>query len=115
MNFRFKFAPVKQFLNILLATYIAFIACYPCNDSEICVDDKQVEVALSVSNHEHSPNEIDLCSPFCICNCCSSTINQPKYYFFSFFLPGNIVMKSSMKPHAVNTFPHSIWQPPRLA
>ena len=116
MVLKYKFARVKQVLNILMAAYIAFVACYPCNDSDICIDDKKsASLEVSIWSHEHSPDELDLCSPFCICNCCSSSINQPKYFYFTFFTPKIEGVNFPVKPSTVKTISHSIWQPPRLA
>jgi hypothetical protein len=103
-------------INILLAAYITFVACGPCNDNDVCVDDKgKGSVELAISRHEHTPEEIDLCSPFCTCNCCRSTINQPKYFNFTFHALQLHDVNVRVKPSAVKTISHSIWQPPRLA
>ena len=98
-----------------MAAYIAFVACYPCNDADICVDVKVkgTEQAM-VSAHEHSQEEIDLCSPFCICNCCTSTITQPKYFSFVFYFPKGTEFNETLTPYNVKAVSYSIWQPPRI-
>jgi hypothetical protein len=92
----------------------AYLACYPCSDANTCSDEKKNGIEVTISNHEHSPREIDHCSPFCICTCCSSQINTPAYFHFEAFCPKFIEQQSILKTHLVKSIPHSIWQPPRL-
>jgi hypothetical protein len=99
-----------------MAAYIAFVACYPCNDKDVCADDKKkAPFETVVATHDHSSNELDQCSPFCICSCCSATINQPKYITFTFYSPTPEVFNSRIKPNAVKSIIHAIWQPPKVA
>ena len=67
-------------------------------------------------NHSHDKDK-DLCSPFCICNCCGAQVLS---YFptLSFELPlisQDIKTKEPFyKPVFASSFFGSIWQPPQL-
>jgi hypothetical protein len=108
-----NFACVK-FVSLIFSIYIAFIACYPCSDQATCVDEERTGTTIVFSGHEHSSQEIDLCSPFCICNCCSSQFNQPGSFSFEAYCPKFSDQNSVLRPHRVKSIPHTIWQPPRL-
>lgn len=60
--------------------------------------------------------EHDWCSPFCICSCCSTTLDIPEDIDFAFELPGDF---SGDKPMTSSSYfarilTSSIWQPPRF-
>jgi hypothetical protein len=110
-----KFGPVRQIFAFVLSVYIAFAACCPCSDDGQCADDGAASIAAITSGaHHHSTNEADQCSPFCICSCCSTSIQQPPYLSFVFFFPEGSAVYLEAKPHPVATIAHAIWQPPRL-
>jgi hypothetical protein len=106
---------VSRYISFLLASYILVVVCMPCNDDEVCIDEAKNPIASVVEEHEHSPSEVDLCSPFCICNCCHSTISQPKYFSFGFHPMENTDFNATIKPHSIQSISYSIWQPPKLA
>lgn len=103
-----------KYLAFILSLYIFVLNLAPCQD--IIVFDNGVKTAISQqveNDHQHSNQELDFCSPFCICQCCHisatyfKTINtKPDVAFIStqdfFFLNGT-----------VKDFTSSILQPPR--
>ncbi len=54
---------------ILLAAYLAIIACLPCADAAVLVE--HARTTLAEDGHEH-PDGTDQCSPLCLCACCGS-------------------------------------------
>jgi hypothetical protein len=108
------FTAVKRFFSIFFAIYIAAVTCMPCADGDVCADENQTENNLSFVD-EHSDEEADLCSPFCVCSCCSSHVNQPKYFSFSFEPIESATLYAAMGFSAVQRISHAIWQPPRVA
>lgn len=90
------------------------LSTYPCTDGGSCADEKKTGKTVTVSEHEHSPNEIDLCSPFCVCSCCSTQVSQPNYFFYTAFSPMYSDFNSKVRSHSVKSIYFSIWQPPKL-
>jgi hypothetical protein len=84
----------------------------PCSDSDTCDNKSKTEQ----TSHNHSEDEGDLCSPFCLCACCgcmgfSFHIYIPKLASF------NIAQAIIIFPEYKAFFPSqhfSIWQPPKL-
>jgi len=87
----------------------------PCSDQDACADEEKEVAGLNISVHENAEDEFDFCSPFCICNCCHSQINQPGYFYFQAQLPGYSDLNSTIQQHSLKFITASIWQPPRLS
>lgn len=112
--FHFYLCRVRVII-ILYALYIAYLACYPCTDSETCADEIKASIAVvDTGNHEHSDAEQDLCSPFCICSCCRAQIQQPSYLFFDFHAVRITELRYGFNTPDIKTFPVPIWQPPKI-
>ena len=103
-----------RFVNLLLALYFTLLSGMPCSDQETCADEEKDLSELAVSAGDHSENEIDFCSPFCICNCCHTQINQPGYFYFQAHNPGYAELNAIFQQHSLKFITQSIWQPPRL-
>jgi len=58
--------------RVIMAIYIIFLTTLPCVDlGDACGHGHQGETGLFPQNsksQEH--NDLDYCSPFCVCNCC---------------------------------------------
>ncbi|WP_394342004.1 DUF6660 family protein [Pseudochryseolinea flava] len=107
---------MKRFASIFFALYIAFAACFPCSDGDACADDMREDSSITiVSPQEHAAEEVDLCSPFCICSCCSASIQQPKYFVFEFHRSITSDLFFFVKPQATQSVAYSVWQPPKLS
>lgn len=59
-------------ISLILAFIILGLSFYPCSDGMYC--DEQHET----TSHNHSEDENDACSPFCICVCCGSIFVKSK-------------------------------------
>tara|TARA_R110002049_G_C8985663_1_gene548647 strand:- start:529 stop:834 length:306 start_codon:yes stop_codon:yes gene_type:complete len=56
-----------KFVTFILSFYILTLNFLPCEDGDLLQNEMQVEIVHSVDdNHGH----IDMCSPFCQCQCC---------------------------------------------
>ncbi len=104
---------VKRFFSILFAIYIVSVTCMPCSDGDACADENEIEVNLTLSD-DHSEEEGDFCSPFCVCSCCNSHVNQPKYFSFSFETVESQTLYSAIGFNDIQRISYAIWQPPRL-
>lgn len=58
-----------KFLTIILSLYIFALNLAPCADYDALGNDIKTEVSQLVDN-DHQHQDSDLCSPFCICQCC---------------------------------------------
>lgn len=89
----------------------------PCADLKVNTSlHNKAEFATNYNQHSHNEGN-DLCSPFCVCNCCSVQILT---YFpvttFNFPI-GLEVIKLQLpgyKSISYSNFYGSIWQPPQI-
>ncbi|CAM4357477.1 DUF6660 family protein [Flavobacterium terrigena] len=104
-----------KILNIILSVYIIMLTAYPCADKH---NDVLVKSSNTSPQHNHSHDEeADLCSPFCVCNCCGQqTLTFLEIQSFQFLVHFQEI-KSSIsfyKSTSFSNFYGSIWQPPQL-
>jgi len=114
MPFFRNFRSVKpQYL--ILAAYIFMLALYPCRDSDLNVDPIVGAVAVvSDHDHSHSGEEMDICTPFCICACCAAHINLVEIGGVETQEPQhNTLLIFQYLERPVLDATSSIWQPPR--
>ena len=101
-----------KFIAILLSVYILVLTTIPCVDKP---EDTQLpNTVLAAANHSAWDQDIDHCSPFCTCNCCSSPkIQQDIVMDFNSY---QFFQANSTEYFMVSVTPHVavIWQPPRL-
>jgi hypothetical protein len=100
---------------LILSVYIFILALYPCRDSDLNVDPIDGAIALIADHdHSHSGEEIDICTPFCICACCSAHINLVNIGGLATQQPHhNTELISHDVERPILDATSSIWQPPR--
>ena len=106
-----------KILNIILALYVTLLSCLPCADVETdVIEHTSVRVAANHDNHSHNKKD-DMCSPFCICNCCGqqtlSLVSEQIYVFSKSYQE----IKSAVPDYKsvfYSDFYGSIWQPPQI-
>lgn len=107
-----------KFLNIILSIYLVALLCIPCADIEVnSVAYSTKEMDGNHKDHSHD-KENDLCSPFCICNCCGAQIFNyfPSTNFeFPTIVSAIETKESFYKSTFTSNFFGSIWQPPQIA
>ncbi len=92
------------------------LSCMPCADTEENHEYSFSEVEQPYQQHSHD-TENDLCSPFCICNCCSSQIlGYTEVYFIDFPLQFEEIKTQIPTYRSIfaSNFYGSIWQPPQI-
>ncbi|MBU3823129.1 hypothetical protein KO566_13785 [Flavobacteriaceae bacterium XHP0103] len=58
-----------KFLAFILSIYIFTLNLVPCEDTGTFDNEVKTEISQDLGdNHQHQ--DADLCSPFCICQCC---------------------------------------------
>lgn len=101
---------MKAFASIL-SLYILFLTALPCVDKPDSCDLQATVLSIPQGNHVQ---DVDHCSPFCTCNCCSSPKIQEDctVQFNSFEILLACISGQVLMPVATHT--GNIWQPPRL-
>ncbi|MBU1821539.1 MAG: hypothetical protein KKG00_08525 [Bacteroidetes bacterium] len=100
----------------ILAVYTVLLACIPCQDDAVVRLDATPVLSMSAAADHPPHNTADLCSPFCICTCCTG-LDIP---VLKTFLPEKPVANPTTLlyvPYASAVLPgcgFSIWQPPRV-
>ncbi|HLA55950.1 MAG TPA: DUF6660 family protein [Flavobacterium sp.] len=106
-----------KWLNVIFSIYLVALACLPCADMETDCQNTATTKSVTADNHDNSSQHNDLCSPFCICNCCGAQVlNFAPPISFTFTILPDLISTSEIayKPLFTSTFTGSIWQPPQL-
>jgi len=114
MRFYVYFRLVKVFC-ILLSLLVFVLAAFPCNDSTTCAEDQKYGAIASnnFDSHSHSDNEVDQCTPFCTCSCCSAPVQITSFFSLHRIQLPLMESTSIYKSIFIQGSLHSIWQPPR--
>ncbi len=103
-----------KIFSILMSIYILFMVSLPCVDDiqSYTKTDHAIETGQTAQHHN---NHGDSCSPFCVCSCCSVTV-ELTYYMFEANPLSTIEFKVvPFYQERVSTYFNHIWQPPKLA
>jgi hypothetical protein len=104
-------------MHSLIAIYILALSVYPCSDQETCADERiQGSTVVNVQDHNHTSEESDHCTPFCICSCCAAHI---QLHYVSDITLVNLVHNTPiatqyLERHSLNNS-KAIWQPPKIS
>lgn len=93
--------------------YMLLLACIPCTDVDENAALNQTTITASAQSSNNEDPEI--CSPFCICNCCGQRLLNPQFVTFN-VIPGFFITVKQMITHffALQNVISQIWQPPKL-
>jgi hypothetical protein len=101
-----------KYLAFILSIYILALNLAPCEDYVVFDNEVKTEIT-QLANNDHQHQGLDLCSPFCICQCCHITATHFKFVNIKF----NTVYISTQDFFYINgtekDFTSSILQPPR--
>lgn len=103
-----------KWLYIILSIYITVLSCIPCSDENECnVTTSNITI---IDNHQEHEHEAEMCSPFCICNCCGcSGITLIQSHSIDYKITVDIVTVSNMYvPAFIDNYTGSVWQPPKI-
>jgi len=92
---------------------MVFLTVLPCADVHSEKDTMPATMEQAADHHEH---DNDLCTPFCVCTCCGTSVTN--VFYTSIF--SDIVPASSQDfPVYVSSFISevyfNIWQPPKIS
>ena len=107
----FIFALLMRLLACILSIYILVLTAMPCCDRPESGSVQKTEVAQKTGSVPHQ--DIDHCSPFCSCNCCSSPKVQVDQAISYFVAPMLHKYLPELTSKIFSCLTGSIWQPPR--
>ena len=103
-----------KFLAFILSIYIFTLNLAPCADYEAGVFSDDIETEISqIFDNEHQHQDLDLCSPFCICQCCHISTMNFKFVDVKFITSYISMQDFFYQNGIVKDFTTSILQPPR--
>ncbi|WP_371863467.1 DUF6660 family protein [Adhaeribacter aerolatus] len=102
-----------KWLTWILTCLMVYMACSPCSDENIGISGKIITAFHAESDHE--PVQRDICSPLCVCNCCSviSVVPHQPISEVAIHIPELTKTNFSYQP-GFSQYSDSIWQPPRV-
>ena len=104
--------------RIILSVILVVLSCLPCADGAV-VSTRETNVAAASHNSHSKEHSGDLCSPFCICNCCGVQILNftPALAFEPHTVPAELIVKPEItyQSNFASQFSGGIWQPPQLS
>ncbi|WNW01702.1 DUF6660 family protein [Tenacibaculum sp. HL-MS23] len=101
-----------KFLAFILSIYISALNLVPCTDFDVSDNDVKTEILQAMDNdHQHQGS--DLCSPFCICQCCHINATHHQFVYtnidFRYISTQDFFYHKSLEKEITT----SILQPPR--
>jgi hypothetical protein len=104
-----------KFFAFFLSLFFMVLTMVPCNDAAKGLSEKvcqNQDLHLEQSQDQHA----DLCSPFCVCNCCGMTLSVSQ---INTLLPehNEVVIKDVLPERKYRhkiILRAGIWQPPKI-
>ncbi|WP_394340435.1 DUF6660 family protein [Marinoscillum furvescens] len=101
-----------KFLTIILSFFLLGLSLVPCAD-ETEPDSVEISYEESGSDHDHNKSE-DLCSPFCVCNCCHSHLIVQQIFISELGALIFPLKRSAYNAPITSGFIGSLLQPPQV-
>ncbi len=101
-----------KILAFILSIYILALNFTPCEDSKSLDSLDNTEISLATDS-EHDHNALDLCSPFCICQCCQISIDIVDFYAYTLVSEDIFNSNPSYKNSVAQEVSRSLYQPPQ--
>ena len=110
-----------KLLLYIFTIYMIALSLVPCGDGGGGVINF-IDYFAGIERTEHSDHEQhsndcgdDLCSPFCVCSCCSTVFDAPAKLPLRIYPPTPTPEGTpTYFTHLISSsFNHSIWQPPK--
>ncbi|MFZ5432111.1 MAG: DUF6660 family protein [Bacteroidota bacterium] len=100
-----------KYVTVILSMYAMVLTAMPCSDVH-SADTNSVSFELAKQSPVQT-NDVDLCSPFCFCNCCQ-TLSFPSFSQISVINFIEISLDIELKQPSFSSPVASIWQPPKI-
>ena len=89
---------------------MAFLVFIPCSDDYLVAQGNRSE--LVIEKHSHV-NEFELCSPFCVCDCCQIPVNTVTAPLIGFILLNEYSLYVFFPQAKELVLTPNIWKPPK--
>ena len=102
----------RQIFTALLSVYLLILMVLPCSDAHASHSNiRSAQVSQQADQH----NDIEICTPFCICSSCVVAVVIQPVTEFGIFIPETPSTQISNFYQSVKSdFYGAIWQPPQL-
>jgi hypothetical protein len=99
-----------KLITVILSIYIIAISAMPCFDVHVETNSVSIE---NLKQNDNQKSYVDLCSPFCFCNCCQSLsdpnfLNNMQCSLISYELSFTLAEQTYLNPTI------SFWRPPKI-
>jgi len=99
-----------KIIAVILSFYVMALTAFPCDDVHV-TNDNSISLELIEQNHNQS-KDVDLCTPFCFCNCCqtlsqTTTFNTTQVTFTGFDIVTPVLVQNEME------YTTTFWVPPK--
>ncbi|APG65916.1 MULTISPECIES: DUF6660 family protein [Tenacibaculum] len=101
-----------KYLAFILSIYILALNLAPCEDYAALDNEVQTEIS-QVTDSDHQHQDSDLCSPFCICQCCHISAIDFKFVDVNINISYISTKDFFYQNGTEKDFTTSILQPPR--
>jgi hypothetical protein len=102
---------VRSFAFIL-SLFLLGLSVIPCAD-EVNAESVEITSVNTDGDHDHESDE-DLCSPFCVCQCCHSHFVANHAYYPNLISLVQVIQKTEYNAYFTNGYLDSILQPPQV-
>jgi hypothetical protein len=98
-----------KILTAILSIYFLGLSFVPCADSA-----PEEKDSVSIENHCSDENHLDLCAPFCLCQCCHSVVVMEKSPYVVMAIPSFPEQIISKGKNLQAEFLDPLLQPPQV-
>ena len=108
------FATMKIFAFILAVLVLA-LSCMPCTDGANAMNNSDAKTEFSKSGKQQEHKDLDDCSPFCTCSCCTGFTFLFIPYQINYLIPQSAEKTAFLLPSKISDIALPVWQPPQLS
>jgi len=102
-----------RIIAFILALYVMVLTVIPCID--VPQDNSKHKTEFSQQKQDsHHHSDTDHCSPFCTCNCCSTSVILQEIPCCTECLVSEVAIFNIYLPASFSNPSFFIWQPPKL-
>lgn len=98
-----------KFFALILSLVVLWLTLTPCIDTP---EDNCVSKTEMSQQHSHS-GDLDLCSPFCTCQCCQVCVNIPSVLFTQVHSANPEFLYPVAHQDVPHDFNYELYKPPR--
>jgi len=97
-------------LAFIISVYVLVLTAIPCADNHATETNIVSMELLEQDQNQH--NDVDLCSPFCFCNCCQTHSQPARYNTYQVNLVSSTIAMAYLYQNEIN-YTFSFWRPPQ--